>query len=218
MSTSMLDERGSVNPHLISSIILGVVAAGFAAGFIWAYSNYTDQRDNVNDKVAVAMEAAKKEQSEADDKKLIEALKQPYTQLVGPDDFGRVTFNYPKTWSLYVAKNGSDNSYEAYLNPGGVPAVSTNQAYATRIVINSTAYENAIGAYTSAVKKGDLKSSPITVGNFTGVRLDGKFSASRTGSAVIFKVRDKTLTIATDSPAYSQDFNDVIIKSLNFNP
>lgn len=218
MSISTYDERGSVNPLLIASIILGVVAAGFAGGFIWAYSNYVDQRDNVNDKVAVAMEAAKKEQSELDDKKLVEALKQPYTQLVGPDDFGRVTLNYPKTWSLYIANNGSGNSYEAYLHPGGVPAISSSQAYATRVVVNSTAYENAVNSYASAVKKGDLKSSPITVGNFTGMRLDGKFSASRTGSAVIFKVRDKTLTLATDSTAYQQDFNDVIVKSLNFNP
>lgn len=214
----MLDERGSVNPLLISSIILGVVAAGFAGGFIWAYSGYVDQRDNVNDKVAVAMEAAKKEQSEIDDKKLVEALKQPYTQLVGPDDFGRVTLNYPKTWSLYTAQNGSGDSYEVYLHPGGVQAVSSSQAYATRVIIDSTAYETAVGSYSAAVKRGDLKSSPITVGNFTGVRLDGKFSASRTGSAVIFKVRDKTLTLATDSTAYQQDFNDVVIKSLNFNP
>lgn len=207
-----------MNPLLIASLLLGLLAAGFAGGFIWAYSNYVDQRDNVNDKVAAAMETAKKEQSEVDDKKLVEALKQPYTQLIGPDDFGRVTLNYPKTWSLYIAQNGSGNSYEAYLHPGGVQAVSASQAYAARVVINSTAYETAVSSYSAAVKKGDLKSAPITVGNFTGVRLDGKFSATRTGSAVIFKVRDKTLTIATDSTAYSQDFNDVIIKSLNFNP
>lgn len=217
MSISM-NERGSVNPLLIASILLGVVAAGFAGAFIWAYGNYMDQRDNVNDKVAVAIESAKKEQSEADDKKLVEALKEPYSQLVGPDDLGRVTLSYPKTWSLYLAKDGSDSTYEAYLHPGGVPAIATTQAYATRVTVSKTSYEDSIGSYASAVKKGDLKSTPITIGNFTGIKLVGTFSAARSGTAVVFKVRDKTLTVATDSATYQKDYDNVIVKSLDFNP
>lgn len=211
-------ERGSVNPLLIASILLGVIAAGFAGSFIWAYGNYLDQRDNVNDKVAVAIESAKKEQSEADDKKLVEAVKQPYTQLVGPDDLGRVTLSYPKTWSVYIAKDGTGGAYEAYLNPGSVPAVTSTQAYATRVVVSETSYESSIASYSSAVKKGDLRSTPITIGNFNGIKLEGKFSTTRSGQAVVFKVRDNTLTIATDSPEYATDFNEVVVKSLNFNP
>lgn len=211
-------ERGSVNPLLIASIILGIVAAGLAGGFIWAYGNYVDQRDNVNSKVAVAIESAKKEQSAADDKKLVEAMKQPYSQLAGPDDLGHVTLSYPKTWSVYIAKDGSGGSYEAYLHPGSVPAISTSQAYAARVVISTQTYEDSIASYASLVKKGDLKSSPLTLGNFTGIKLEGKFSSTRTGTAVVFKVRDKTLTVATDSSTYQDDFNNVIVKSLDFNP
>lgn len=211
-------ERGSVNPLLIASTILALLAAALAGGFIWAYSGYVDQRDNVNDKVAIAIEAAKKEQSQADEKQLLEAVKQPYTQLVGPDDFGRVTLSYPKTWSKYIAKDGAGGAYEVYLHPGGVNAISNTQAYAARVLVEDKSYETAVTSYSSLVKKGDLKSTPVTIGNFTGIRLDGKFSESRTGSAIVFKVRDKTLTIATDSSSYQKDFDEVIIKSLNFNP
>ena len=212
------NERGSVNPLLISSIILGVIAASFTGAFIWAYTSYVDQRNNVDSKISVAVDAAKKAQVTEDEVKLVEALKEPYQQLVGPDDLGRVTLSYPKTWSVYIAKAGGTGSYEAYLHPGSVPTVSVSQAYAARVVINEQAYETVIGSYAALVKKGDLKSSPITVGNFSGIRLDGKFTASRTGSAVIFKIRDKTLIVATDIAEYQADFNNIIVKSLNLNP
>lgn len=208
---------GSVNPLLIASILLGIMAAGFAGAFFWAYTNYVDQRDNTTQKVEAAVTEAKKAQTAEDEKNYLEKEKQPYSQLVSPDDLGRVTVSYPKTWSVYVAKSSSTD-YEAYLNPVAVPAVSSTQAFAARLTISNNKYDDVVNSYTSLVKKGDLTSAPITVNNFTGIKLDGKFSATRSGSAVIFKVRDKTLTIATDVDSYKNDFNNVIVKSIDFNP
>lgn len=210
-------ETGSVNPLLIGSIILGLLTATFVGGFIWAYTNYLDQKNNTAQKIDVAVADAKKQQATDDEKQYLEKEKQPYVQLVGPDDLGRVSISYPKTWSVYVARSGADG-YEAYLNPGSVPAVTSTQAYAARVTVTNQSYVNSIAMYDTLVKRGDLKSSPITVGNFTGVRLDGKFSASRSGSAVLFKVRDKTLTVATDIDSFRSDFDNVIVKSLDFNP
>lgn len=210
-------EVGSVNPLLIGSILLGLMAAGFAGAFFWAYTNYVDQRDNTAQKVSAAVTDAKQAQTAEDEKAYLEKAKQPYSQLVTPDDLGRVTVSYPKTWSVYVAKSSS-TEYEAYLNPVSVPAVSSTQAFAARLTISNSKYDDVVNTYTSLVKKGDLTSVPITVNNFTGIKLDGKFSATRSGSAVVFKVRDKTLTIATDIADYKNDFNDVIVKSLDFNP
>jgi len=210
-------EMGSVNPLLIASILLGLLAAGFAGAFFWSYTNYVDQRDNTTEKINIAVTEAKKAQTAEDEKNYLETAKQPYSQLVSPDDLGRVTVSYPKTWSVYVAKSNS-TAYEAYLNPGSVPAVTSTQAFAARVTISDGNYEDVVGAYTSLVKKGDLTSTPITVNNFSGVKLEGKFSATRSGSAVIFKVRDKTLVIATDVDDYKNDFNNIIVKSLDFNP
>lgn len=210
-------QTGSVNPLLIASILLGLVTLGFAGAFFWAYSNYVDQRDNTAQKVGVAVTEAKKAQSAEDEKTYLEMAKQPYNQLVTPDDLGRVTVSYPKTWSVYVAKSDSSD-YEAYLNPGTVPAVSTAQPFAARVVISTEEYSQIVSRFASLVKKGDLKSTPVTVNNFNGVRLDGKFSSTRSGSSVIFKVRDKTLILATDIDSYKGDFDNVIVKSLDFNP
>lgn len=202
---------------LITSIVLGVLVAGLAGGFIWAYANYTDQRDHTNSKINAAVAEAKKEQSAADEKQFVEREKEPYRQLIGPDDFGRVTFDYPKTWSVYVPK--SDNrGYEAYLHPVAVPAVTSTQPYALRVSIGQQSYDSVVSGYSSLVRRGDLKSTPIEVNGFSGVRLDGKFSATKTGSEVVFKVRDKTLVVSSDIDSFRSDFDDIVLKSLSFVP
>lgn len=211
-------EQGSANPLLVASVILGGLAAVFAGGLIWIYGSYLDARDNVDKKVAVAVTQAKKEQSAEEAKKYEELRKQPYDQLQGPSDLGAVTLNYPNTWSVYVAKSGKEGQYEAYLHPGTVPAVVQSQAYATRVLVTRQGYEAAVSTYRDAVNKGTLRSTSVTVNGFTGVRFDGSFNEHRKGSVVLFKVRDKTLTLATDSEAFLGDFNDVVLKSIDFNP
>lgn len=212
-------ETGAVHPLLVSSIILGLLTVVFGAFSIWAFSNYMDQKNNVDTKIEAAVTTAKKVQSEADEKIYLEREKQPFTQFVGPDDLGHVTFSYPKTWSMYVAKNGATgDGYEAYFNPVSVPAVNNAQAYAARVVVSNDTYEESLNDYEASVKKGALKSSPITVNGFSGIRLDGTFSKTRAGSAVLFKVRDKTLSIFTDATTFQGDFDNTIVKSLDFNP
>lgn len=220
MQSSMSSrEAGAVHPLLVSSIILGLLTVVFAGFSIWAYTNYVDHRDNVATKVEAAVTKAKDEQSKLDEKAFLEREKQPYVQFAGPDDLGHVTFSYPKTWSLYIAKNGSrGDGYEAYLNPQSVPAISNDQAYAARVIVSNDTYEDSLEDFEPAVKKGDLKSAPITINGFNGIHLNGAFSKSRSGSAVVFKVRDKTLIISTDSEGFKADFDNVIVKSLDFNP
>lgn len=211
-------ESGSVNPLLIASILLAVLATGLAGFGVWSFTNYLDQKDNTDAKIEAAVTKAKAVQSEELEKDFLEREKQPYTKFNGPDDLGHVSFDYPKTWSVYVAKSGSTADYEAYLNPGVVPTVSNQQPYATRVVITNRIYDTVLKTYEGIVKKGDLKSTPVTVNGFTGVRLDGKFSTAREGSSVIFKVRDKTLLISSDANTFRSDFDNVVLKSLDFNP
>jgi hypothetical protein len=211
-------ESGSVNPLLIASILLAVLTAGLAGFGIWAFSNYQDQKNNTDSKIETAVTKAKVTQAAELEKQFLEREKQPYTKFNGPDDLGHVSFDYPKTWSVYVDKNGAAGGYEAYLNPGTVPTVAGDQPYAARVVIDDRTYQETLKSYESLVKKGNLKSSPITVNNFTGVRLDGAFSKQREGSSVIFKVRDKSLIISSDATAFRNDFDNVIVKSLDFNP
>jgi hypothetical protein len=211
-------ESGSVNPLLISSILLAILCAALAGFGLWSFGNYQDQKNNTDAKIESAVTTAKADQAKELEDQFIQREKQPYTKFNGPDDLGHVSFDYPKTWSVYIQKNGTNGEYEAYLNPGTVPTVANDQPYATRVVIDDRTYDETLKSYETLVKKGSLKSSPITVNGFTGVRLDGAFSKQREGSSVIFKVRDKTLTISSDATAFRNDFDGVILKSLDFNP
>ncbi|MEI7539207.1 MAG: hypothetical protein WCJ36_00340 [Candidatus Saccharibacteria bacterium] len=210
-------EDGFSNSWMVATISLIVAVAILAGLAVWSFVNYNDQKNNVDIKVSSAVASAKKTQADSDETKFAQREKEPNRQFVGPDDYGRVTFDYPKTWSVYINKDASDgDTYEAYLNPITVPPVSSTQQFALRVTIEQRDYDTAITSYDSLVKKGELKSSSVTVGGVVGTRLDGKFSDDIRGSAVIFKIRDKTLTIRTDADTFKADF-DTIITTIKFN-
>lgn len=218
-SNLRIHERGAVSGLLIATIGLTilVIAAGSIA--IWAYMNYTDQKNNVDSKIATAVAYAKKTQGDEDEKKFTERDQLPYRQFTGPDDYGRLTFDYSKQWSVYVAKDVTTNGgiYEAYLNPGVVPPVGSQATqYALRVTIENKDYDTAIAAYDPFVKKGDLRSSNVVANGVNGTRFDGSFSKDIRGSAVVFKIRDKTVTIRTDADTFKPNF-DALVQTIKFN-
>jgi hypothetical protein len=210
-------QSGHVSGLLISTIGLGVLSATAIAAAIWGYMSYSEQKTNVDSKVDIAVITAKKEQADSDELKFAEREKEPNRQFVGPDDYGRLTFNYPKTWSVYINKDVTlGGSYEAYLNPISVPSVSLTQQFGLRVLIESKNYDTVIASYAPLVKKGDLRSSAVSVDGNNGTRLDGSFSKDIRGSAVIYKIRDKTVTLRADADTFKPDF-DTIITTVKFN-
>lgn len=203
--------------QLIIKIVLISVAVISLAFAGWSFVNYLNQKNNVDTKIEAAVTEAKKNQVDTDEAKFAEREKEPNREFIGPADYGQVTFNYPKTWSMYIAKDASNGgSYEAYLNPTVVPVVSTTQQYALRVTISQSDYDTVVSGYNSLVKKGDLTSSSITVNGNSGVRLDGSFSKDIRGSEVIFKIRDKTLIIRTDANTFKTDF-DALVQTIKYN-
>lgn len=198
--------------------VVGIITTLVAAGFlVWALINYFDQKNNVDTKVATAVAEARKDQADQDELKFQEREKDPNRTFAGPEDYGRLQFQYPKTWSLYIEKDASTGStYEAYLNPVAVPPISNSTQVALRILIESKDYDQVINTYQTAVRRGDLTSSTVKADEQTGTRLDGKFSNDIRGSAVIFKIRDKTVTLRTDAETFRADF-DALIATITFN-
>ncbi|MDB5167467.1 MAG: exported protein of unknown function [Candidatus Saccharibacteria bacterium] len=200
-------------------VVLAVVLAGFVGLAIWALVNYNEQKTNVQGKVDDAVAIAKKTQADNDEVKFAARDKEPNREFVGPDDYGALSFNYPKTWSVYINKdaNTSGGTYEAYLNPVSVPAVSTTQQYALRVTIEQQDYNTVITSYNTLVKTGALHSSAVVAANGAdGTRLDGNFTKDIRGAAVIFKIRDKTVTLRTDANTFLPDFN-ALIATIKFN-
>lgn len=212
------NEQGGISGSLVAIIALIVLVLAAGSFAIWAYVNYNEQKTNVDGKIALAVADAKKVQADEDEKKFAEREKEPNRQFVGPDDYGRVTFDYPKTWSVFEATDVADGggTYEAYLNPVTVPPVSSDQQFALRVLIEEKDYDRVVQSYESLVKKGELRSSAVSATGHSGTRLDGNFTESIRGSAVIYKIRDKTLTLRTDANTFKPDF-EKIIKTIDFN-
>lgn len=210
--------RGAIGVSTIVIILLSIFAALFAGLAIWAFVNYMDQKNNVDAKISTAVATAEKELGDELEAKFIEREKEPLKSFAGPSDYGTLGFKYPKTWSVYVDNDGTrGNGFEAFLSPGVVPTVDSKESrYATRVTIVDKSYEDVLGDYESEVEKGDLKSSAIKANGQDGTRLDGNFTKDLRGSAVLFKIRDKTAIIQTDAETFKADF-DALVATITFN-
>jgi len=212
-----LKEQGMANPWLIVGIIFIITTLAATGGMTWALMNYLDQKDNVDTKVSSAVNTAVKAQADKDAADFQAEEKKPNRDFAGPEDYGALSFSYPKTWSVFVEKEASvAGVYQAYLNPVSVPPISATQQFALRVTIESKDYDTVLNAYQPQVKKGELKSSAVKANGQDGTRLEGAFTKDIRGSAVIFKIRDKTVTMRTDADTFKADFN-AIVASIAFN-
>ncbi|HEU4716121.1 MAG TPA: hypothetical protein VFS14_04825 [Candidatus Saccharimonadales bacterium] len=210
-------EQGGVSGSMIAIIGLVVLVLVTGSLAIWAYISFTEQKTDVDGKIDLAVAKAKNDQQTIDDKKFAEREKEPNRTFVGPDELGRLTFSYPKTWSVFVSEDASKGTtYHAYLNPVTVPPISEKQQYALRVTIEQKDYDQVVKTYQEKVKKGDLRSSATSANGHNGTRLDGTFSKDIRGAAVIYQIRDKTVTLRTDADTFKPDF-EALIKTIDFN-
>ncbi len=214
-------QRGAVNTQLLVIIGLLVLTVGLSGLSAWLFIQYTDQKTNVDSKIAVAEAEARKQQAEEDDIKIKAIEEEPNREFAGPEDYGRLSFKYPKNWSVYVATDPTitrrGNEYRAYLSPVVVPPIEAeNSRYALSVLIENEAYDEVLDDYRKAIEEGEVKSSPYSVNDHEGTRLDGLIDKDIRGSAVLFRVRDKTITVSTEAETFSDYFND-IIATIDFN-
>lgn len=205
---------------IVAIVVLGlllIVAGALAIRFNGQYQEASTNLKAKEDKAALN---AQKQQMDVDEKKFAEREKQPYKQFAGPDNYGRVTFQYPKTWSVYEASNAQSDgqTYNAYLNPGVVPPTdnSDTQRFALRVTIEQSDMKTVLDNYQGQIENGKLSTSSVSVNGHDGTRLDGMLNDQIRGSVVLFQIRDKVLTVRTDANTFGKDFNR-LVKTIDFN-
>lgn len=236
MKIARTSEAGGIDAKVIFIVVLSILflAAGSAA--IWAYMNYIDAKENVDSKVEAAKAEAVRIQQEKDLSDFIAREKEPLRTFAGPDDYGHLTFDYPKTWSVYQALEPSKSgaTFAAYLSPLVVPPVPNNalndlvastkatpsmsavSKFAVRLKIESKLYEDSLKNYESLLKTGQIKSSAFTNDEITGTLYEGRFNNDISGVALVIKMRDRTLTLRTDADVFKEDFTK-LIQTIKFN-
>lgn len=196
---------------LVLTIIFGILVVALIGLSFWLWQEYSEQKNNVDAISTARVAEAIKKNSEEKEAEFTEREKEPRLQYTGPDDFGRLTFMYPKTWSLYVTPSDKV-PYSANFHPKAVN--SGSERYALRVSIVAKSYEDVVNSYKDRIAKKGLASKAVEVGQANnkvlGTRLDGPLTDRVTGSAVIFKIRDKTVTIQTDLQDLRDDFNKII--------
>jgi hypothetical protein len=147
--------------------------------------------------------------------------------FVGPDDYGRFGFYHPCNWSIYVSQPArSGGNFEAIFHPRKIIS-GGNEAYALRFSIVTQSYDSVIAGRQGLVSAGKLTMSTFTNTinpgqpnqyTITGTRFDGEMMAGVPGGAeVIFRIRDKTAIVRTDSGLFKADF-DRLISTITFTP
>lgn len=212
-------EVGAINGSIFAIIALVILVLVFGSFSIWAYINYLDQKQDVDSKIDEAVASAVLKENKKSEEAIEKYKNETTTLFVGPSDYGRLTFEYPKFWSAYQATDvsgGGGVTYQAYLNPVLVPPVSDTTKVALRITIEQKTFDQSVADYQKQIEKGELKSSAYSDGSHTGTKLVGNFNEDIYGTAVLIKMRDRTLTIRTDGEVFNDNFES-ILKTVKFN-
>ena len=212
------DVAGLVKTIVI--IILSLIALTFIGLFIWIFSEYDRVQLDVNGQIEEAVAEAKDEQAAKDEAEFLQREKYPYRTFKGPADYGELTFEYPKTWSVYVeadATKGGD--YYAFFNPIEVSTVSDDTINALRVSILTTAYDEVVADYQRDVERRDsnLVAEAVEYNGIPMMRYTGTIPGTElSGIIVVFKIRDKTVVMQTDSMLFEGDYT-TLLNSVTFN-
>lgn len=204
---------------LIIFIILFLATAGFASQIAGERDDY---KNNVDGKIAIAVEDAILQNSKEKEEEFLEREKNPYRTYSGPSAFGELIIQYPKTWSAAISETGKGKTpIDGYLHPNFVPDLRSGAGFALHIEVLNQPYDKVLGSYESNAKKGIVRISPYAapkVPQVGGSRVDGEVVKNHQGSTVLFPLRDKTIRLTTLSPQFVPDFNNIILPNLVFTP
>ena len=204
-------------------VALSLVSVTFIGLFIWMFTQYSSAREDVDGQIADAVVVAVDENTTKLESEFAEREKYPFQTFAGPADYGELTFEYPKTWSVYVAKDASNGGdFEAYFNPVEVKEVSNETIDSLRLTIKDRAFDDVADEYQRELEgeAPNLSLNAVTIGKDSKInanRYTGKIpNTEHSGIIVIFKIRDKTVIMQTDSVLFEKDFN-ALLASVRFN-
>jgi len=208
------NQRGNIDPLLIPLVVSVVLVVGLAGFGIWSYLQFSDQRDNTDQKIAAAVSEAEVVQKEVLEADFAERAKAPFDTWVSATSIGSIELTYPRLWSGYVdEKDRGSKPLNGFFHPNVVSA-DADTRYALRILVDESNYAKVVATYDKAIEKKTVKSKPFTVNGVSGVKVDGQIDKDYEGSIVILPLRDKTVRIWTESKTYLSDFEKIVLANL----
>lgn len=208
---------GGIGQILVISFV-SIIALIFVGLFVWKFIEYNDLSAEFDAKLDTRVTAARKEITEERDAYWTEQQKYPYLTFTGPEDYGSLSFEYPRTWSVYVNKDASKGGdYEAYLHPVEVSPVSDDLSlFALRVYIKAKSMDDYIKTYDSNIRNGKLTMSSTAIHGTPANVYHGEISRNiQKGYATVFKLRDKTVVLETDAEVFKNEY-EKLLKTVTF--
>lgn len=200
-------------------ILLVLVIIGLAAVAGIYFSRYTVLQREYDSQLAQEVEEARAEQKQQDEAEFTERQKEPFRSYTAPPILGDIVISFPKNWSLHVIEaEASSTALDLTMHPEAIKENRNVQApYALRVTLERELYSEVLGSYSSAVTGETLNAQAIEISGITGTRLNGEIRNGVEGALVLLPLRDKTLSIWTESDRFISDFNK-IIEALEVSP
>lgn len=219
-----LSQGGEINVLLIPLILVVLLLFG-AVGFgYWAYSGQQDYKNNTDQKITAAVAVANQQLTAKLQQQFNQAAKNPLKTYNGPESFGTIRLQYPKTWSAYVAEDdSSDTPVDGYFYPGVVPDTSGDNPvpFALRVQVVQQTYGTTLQDYQSQAQGGQVTVHPYKfpkVPNVVGSRVTGQIEPQTQGDMVILPLRNETLQVWTEASGFESDFKNIILPNFTFSP
>lgn len=210
---------GSSARPIVTAVILGLVAAGFAVLATMQYFAATTAKRTLTLEKQQSFKDGQTSQKTADDERYLQENETPYRSYISPDIFGQMQVKFPKDWSGYVEQtvDGSPQ-INLILHPDFVRVLKgEDNPYAVHFQLLKQTYDNMTKAKEGEVKGGKLKLTSVTISGISGSRYEGKYDGKHDGVTVLIPVRDKTVLFSTDDKKYLPEF-DQILKQATIKP
>ena len=202
----------------IGLIVVSLLAILFIGLFIWMTLKWSEASTNVQGKIDVAVAEAKNQLQAKLENEFAEKEQYPFLTFSGPADFGSLTFEYPKNWSVYIPDDASrGGEFNAYLNPGQVNVVSDTTIMALRVSIRTEQIDSVLEDYNRKVQDGEMTVASKVVNKINVNVFTGKLDNDYQGIVCIFKIRDKTAILRTDSSNVFRENFEKILSTIRFN-
>ena len=202
----------------IGLIVISLLAVLFIGLFIWMTLKWSEASTNVQGKIDVAVAEAKNQLQAKLENEFAEKEQYPFLTFSGPADFGSLTFEYPKNWSVYIPDDASrGGEFNAYLNPGQVNVVSDTTIMALRVSIRTEQIDSVLEDYNRKVQDGEMTVASKVVNKVNVNVFTGKLDNDYQGIVCIFKIRDKTAILRTDSSNVFRENFEKILSTIRFN-
>jgi hypothetical protein len=226
------NETGAVNGLAVSLIFAILLLVGALAFGGWAFASRQDYKNNVDPKILAAVKIAKQQESTAKDAAFAEAEKNPLKTYSGPEAYGSVVLQYPKTWSGYVVDSStggdsSDTLLDGYFYPGVVPSTAgQGSVFALRLQVLGKSYTETVKDLSQPSSDEPRTVEPYVlpkVPKAVGVKVNGSLpisgdSGDKKGTMVILPLRSQTLALWTEGDQFAGDFNNIILPNFSFSP